>query len=232
MGIWGWVLTWKRGFFFTFYFIIEELLISVEVIDLSFCQWKFSTSDVLKTSSLPLSVICSSDYTSSPLQCWSEWFRDSAFTQFLCLCVLKWTYACCFERTWFSLTVYWKSGTHTPSMHCDVCWASHICWKFHCKVPDMRGGRMEDIRKETHAISSSEQDEQSGLVCGEQSVWCYGLVPTPTGSRTYFLVFFCLPGSHPDSLDFTIHKCFFSGHSGVLEVVGVVVQPSVLAEPL
>lgn len=115
-------------------------------------------------------------------------------------------------------------------MHCDVCWASHICWKFHCKMPDMRGGRMEEIRKKTHAISSSEQAEQSGLVCGEQSVWCYGLVPTPTWSRTYFLVFFCLPGWHPDSLDFTLHKCCFSGHSGVLEVVGVIVQPSVLAE--
>lgn len=184
MGIWKWVLMWERGFFLPFYFIIEEFLISVEVIDLSFCQWKFFTSNVLKTSSLPLSVICSSDYTSSPLQCWSQWFWDSAFTHFLCFCVLKSTYACCFERTWFSLIVYWKSGTHMPSMHCDVCWESHNCWKFHCKMPDMRGGRMEEIRKKPHAISSSEQGEQSGLsglVCGEQSVWCYGLVPTLTG---------------------------------------------------
>lgn len=202
------------------------------MIDLSFCQWKFFTSNVLKTSSLPLSVICSSDYTSSPLQCWSQWFWDSAFTQFLCFCVLKSTYACCFERTWFSLIIYWKSGTHMPSMHCDACWASHNCWKFHCKMPDMRGGRMEEIRKKPHVISSSEQGEQSGLACGEQSVWCYGLVPTPQGSQMYFLMFFCLPGWHPDSLYFTLLKCCLSGHSGVLEVIGMIVQPSVLAEPL
>lgn len=222
----------ERIFFLPFYFIIEEFLISVEVIDLSFCQWKFFTSNVLKTSSLPLSVICSSDYTSSPLQCWSQWFWDSAFTQFLCFCVLKSTYACCFERTWFSLIVYWKSGTHMPLMHCDVCWASHNCWKFHCKMPDMRGGRMEEIRK--NLMPSLPQNRESKVVLRvENSQFdVMDWFPLPQGSPTYFLMFFCLPGWHPDSLYFTLLKCCLSGHSGVLEVVGMIVQPSVLAEPL
>lgn len=56
--------------------------------------------------------------------------------------------------------------------------------------------------------------------------------PLPQGSQMYFLVFFCLPWWHPDSLYFTLHKCCLSGHSGVLEVVSMIVQPSVLAKLL